>query len=109
MSSLTVLSCTRTDASPLTPAPNVHEATYIATLVNKDTSPLVTDLMAGPLTVLANHRGSLLYCAGGVTVYRINPTGMGGYGYSSLPLAGAEEDVSITCQMGGFYARVRFE
>ena len=57
--------------SPLMPTPNVAEWEAIKACLAADTTPPVTDLLAEPLTFLATHRGSVLYCAGGVTVYRM--------------------------------------
>jgi hypothetical protein len=109
MSKLTVLSYIRSDINPLAPAPNVHEAEYISNVMKQDTTLPVTDLMAGPLSVIMHHRGSLLYCAGGVTVHRYNPSTMGANGYSSMPSEGMEEQVIIMCSTGRYAGVVRFE
>lgn len=109
MTKLTVLSYLPTNENPLGPAPNVNETAYIANILSQDTTPIVTDLMAGPLTVLTNHRGVLLYCAGGVTVHRTNPSGLGVNSYSSIPPTGTEEVVSISCKSGRFTGAVRFD
>jgi len=109
MSKLTVLSYLYSDFSPLGPAPNINETAYISDILSRDTTPMVTDLMAGPLTVLTDHRGVLLFCAGGVTVHRYNPTGTGGNGYFSLPSGGIEEQVIISWNGGRYKAVVRFE
>ena len=106
---LTVLSYLRTDLSPLAPAPNVTEAGAIADILHQDTTPEVTDLMAAPLVVLANYRGVLLYCGGGVTIHRHNPMSPGGNGYSSIPSGGVEEVVIIQCSSGRYTGAVRFE
>jgi len=106
---LTITSYLRTDTNMQDPAPNVSETAYIANILKQDTTPIVTDLTAAPLTVLTDHRGALLYCVGCVTVYRYNSTTRGGICYSSMPSAGAEEQLFITCNTGWYVGVARFD
>ena len=94
--------------SPLMPTPNVAEWEAIKACLAADTTPSVTDLLAEPLTFLESHRGSVLYCAGGVTVYRRSPTTSGGNGYFALPPTGTSEPVYVTTCSGCCYADARF-
>lgn len=95
--------------NPLAPAPSVRDVDYISERLRSDEGPKVTDLMAGPIEVLADYRGSVLYCAGGVTVHRINPKTNGGNGMTSLPTQPIDEDVIISYTNGRVKAVVHFE
>lgn len=113
MSNLTVLSVTPSDdaSNGLAPAPNVSETMYIKDILDKDTTPPITNLSEASLTALTSYRGWTLYCAGGVTIQRYNPhpSSTWGNGLISRPASGAEEDVYISNSIGKFRARVRFE
>jgi len=88
--------------------PNVNESEYIREFLSKDETPTITNLNNGPLTILAHHRGSNLYCAGRVTVYRTNPTTFGGNGYYTMPPPGTEETVEFSTAGGRFRGQVIF-
>lgn len=93
----------------LAPAPNVRESERIADALQSDMSDPIVNLDGAVLTVLDNHRGALLYCSGGATVHRTNPSTIGGNGYTGMPTTGAEERVIIVTTRGEYSARVRFE
>lgn len=102
-----ILSLDATPISPLMPAPNVTEYEYISEYLRADTRPVIKDLAtAGLIEILANYRGYLLYCNGGVMVYRNNPKTPGGHGRVGMPEPGIEEDVFIVAKSGNFYAKV---
>jgi hypothetical protein len=113
MSTLTVLSVTPNDdaSNGLAPAPNVSETMYIKDILDKDTTPPITNLTEAQLTALTSYRGWTLYCAGGVTIQRYNPhpSSTCGNGLISRPASGAEEDVCLMSSVGRFNARVRFD
>ena len=113
MSTLTVLSVTPNDddSCGLAPTPNVTETMYIKETLDQDTTPPITNFTDASLTILTNHRGWSLYCAGGVTIQRHNPhpSAVHGNGHVSRPKSGAEEDVSLMSSVGRFNARVRFD
>lgn len=92
----------------LSPAPNVTETEYIYNIMNKDETPTITNLDGVHLTVLTNHRGTNLYCAGGVTVYRLSPTTFGANGYYTMPSSGTEETVDFSTANGRFRGQVKF-
>lgn len=104
---VTVLSAERLASQPLMPVPNVREAEEISQQIG--TVEPVSDIWSGPFTVLANYRGSVLYCTGGITVHRTNPLTHGGNGMLSNPVQGSEEDVNISMDNSDFTARVRFD
>jgi hypothetical protein len=105
----TVLSFKPITASPLAPAPSVRDVDYITEHLSHDTTPTITDLMAGPIEVLADYRGVMLYCEGGVSVHRINPLTHGGNGMTSAPAINSDEEVIISHVNGKFEAVVHFE
>ena len=105
---ITLSNLSASPASPLMPTPNVTEWEALKACLDADTTPPVTDLLAEPLTFLATHRGSVLYCAGGVTVYRRSPTTSGGNGYFAMPPAGTSEPVYVTTRSGCCYADAVF-
>jgi len=92
----------------LYPAPNVTETEYMYDIMKKDETPTITNLDGVHLTVLTSHRGTNLYCAGGVTVYRISPTSFGGNGHYSMPPPGTEETVEFSTANGRFRGQVCF-
>lgn len=96
------------DDNRLYPAPNVTETEYICDITKKDETPTITNLDGVHLTVLTTHRGTMLYCAGNVTVYRIKPTTFGGNGYYEMPSPGTEETVEISTVNGRFRGQVIF-
>ena len=104
-----VMSLKPTEKTMLAPAPCVRETEYISEILKEDTTPPITNLQAQPLTVLTNYRGTMLYCAGGVSVHRVDPKTNGGNGFTSLPQGGdLDEDVIISSSIGKFSARVKF-
>ena len=106
----TVLSCTPAQGPRGLPgAPSVRDCENIKTATEGKDEPAITDPMAQPIEVLADYRGHLLYCNGGVYVHRDSPTTQGVNGYTHLPPSGHEEDVYLSCAGGKFVARVRFE
>lgn len=106
----TVLSLTpATGPKGLPGAPSVRDCENITKALEGKTEPAITDPTAQPIEVLADYRGSLLYCNGGVYVHRDSPTTTGANGYLYFPASGTEEDVYLSCSAGGFSARVRFE
>ena len=106
---LTVVSLEPVAFNPLAPAPSVRDVDYITDRLNADDTPPITDLMAGPIEVLADYRGHMLYCAGGVSVHRVNPLTHGGNGMTSLPAKNSDEEVIISHVNGRFKAVVHFE
>jgi hypothetical protein len=105
----TVVSFKPITVNPLVPAPSVRDVDYITEQLQSDTTPTITDLMAGPIEVLADYRGVMLYCAGGVSVHRINPLTHGGNGMTSLPIEPIDENVIISHINGRFEAVIHFE
>lgn len=105
---LTVLSFAESAFGGLTPAPNVGEVNRIIESLQGDTGPPVVNLDGAEVTVLDDHRGHMLYCTGGVSVYRNDPATSGGNGFVSLPAAGVEERVTIWANSKCYSARVRF-
>jgi hypothetical protein len=105
---LQILSFSPADRGMLAPAPNVNEAEYIDDILKKDETPTITNLDGVRLTVLTSHRGTNLYCAGGVTVYRMSPTSFGGNGFYSMPPLGTEETVEFSTAGGRFRGQVIF-
>ena len=105
---LQILSVYPIDHPALAPVPNVTEAEYFSKILEKDETPVITNLNGAHLTVLANHRGTVLYCAGDVTVYRVNPTTFGGNGMYALPSLGTEETVEISTANGNFRGQAIF-
>jgi hypothetical protein len=98
-----------TEKTVLAPAPCVRETDYISEILRNDQTPLITDFQAQPLNVLTNYRGVMLYCAGGVSVHRVDPKTNGGHGFVAVPQSDAEEDVIISSSVvGRFSARVKF-
>ena len=105
---LQILSFSPADRAMLAPAPNVNEAEYIDGILKKDETPTITNLDGIHLTVLTSHRGTILYCAGGVTVYRMSPVSFGGNGHYSFPSPGTEETVEISTVNGLFRGQAIF-
>jgi hypothetical protein len=105
---LQILSFSPVDWAMLAPAPNVTEAEYFSKILEKDETPTITNLDGVHLTVLTSHRGTVLYCAGGVTVYRMSPTSFGGNGHYSFPSPGTEETVEISTVNGRFRGQAIF-
>ena len=97
MASFTVLSLAPCHdlRNTLRPAPNVTDTEYIIEALSRHKVPDITDLMAGPIRILATYRGWNLYCEGGVTVYRTEPKSNGGHGFAGEPLIGSAENVTI--------------
>ena len=89
-------------------APNVRESEYISEILKMDETPKITNLNGVHLTVLTSHRGTNLYCAGGVTIYRVNPTSFGGNGHYSTPPPGTEETVEFSTSGGRFRGQAIF-
>lgn len=105
---LQILSFYPIDQAMLAPAPNVTEAEYFSKILEKDETPTITNLDGVHLTVLTSHRGTVLYCAGGVTVYRVSPTSFGGNGMYSMPSPGTQETVDISTVNGRFRGQAIF-
>jgi hypothetical protein len=96
------------DQVSLSPVPNVNETEYFSEILEKDDTPVITNLNGVHLTVLTTHRGKVLYCAGGVTVYRISPTSSGGNGHYNMPPHGTEETVDFETVNGRFRGQIIF-
>jgi hypothetical protein len=96
------------DEAHLHATPNVNESEYIREFLAKDETPTITNLNNGPLTIITHHRGSNLYCAGRVTVYRLSPITFGGNGYYTMPSPGTEETVEFSTAGGRFRGQVIF-
>jgi len=92
----------------LAPTPNVSEAEYFSEILKKDETPRITNIDGVHLKVLTGHRGTVLYCAGGVTVYRVSPTTFCGNGYYSMPSPGTEETVDFSTANGRFRGQAIF-
>jgi hypothetical protein len=105
---LQILSFYPIDQVTLAPVPNVTESAYFSEILEKDETPTITNLDGVHLTVLTSHRGTILYCAGDVTVYRISPTSSGGNGHYNMPLHGTEETVDFSTVNGRFRGQVIF-
>ena len=103
---LQILSFYPIDHETLAPVPNVTESEYFSKILEKDETPVITDLQGVHLKVLTGHRGTVLYCAGDVTVYRVNPTTYGGNGMYAVPSPGTEETVEISTAHGRFRGRL---
>jgi hypothetical protein len=93
----------------LAPAPNATESENIENILKQDQTPPITDIFAGPINIITDYRGHMLYCAGGVGVHRISPVTWGTNGYLNGPFPDMQEDVVISSPQGRFKARVRFE
>lgn len=106
--SLTVLELTplKYDVG-LVPVPNVSEIEFISKRTRGTAT--ITDLMKDPIPILADYRGHLLYCRGGVCVHRRDPKTEGCNGWVSLPRPGLVETVVISSSVGKFEAQVRFD
>ena len=70
--------------TPLLPAPNVTEGSHMHSVLN-EVKFTDEDLLNGPIPVVYQYRGSLLYLENGDLVYRYKPRTSGGNGYVSLP------------------------
>lgn len=106
---LQIMSFYPIDDATLAPTPNVTETQYINDILNNDdNTPVITNLDGVHLNVLVNHRGTLLYCAGQVTVIRSSPTTFGGNGYYTMPSPGTEETVEFSTVQGRFRGQVRY-
>lgn len=93
----------------LAPTPNIRESDEITSILSRDSSPMLESLSVGSeLTCLSSYRGYMLYCAGGITVNRIESTTEGVNGRSYMPIIGHEENVLILSNFGHFNARIRF-
>jgi hypothetical protein len=108
MSTIQIISFYPIDQGMLCPAPNVKETEYISDILQKDETPEITNLDGVHLTVLTSHRGTNLYCAGGVTVYRLSPDTVGANGYYSMPSPGTEETVDFSTVNGRFRGQAIF-
>lgn len=94
---------------PLLPAPNCTECDYITQCLRANSRPEITDLKtAGLIEILADYRGHMLYCSGGVSVYRCDPKTPGGHGRAGMPISGDEEKVNIMTRNGSFNATIKF-
>lgn len=114
MSSLRVLSHetpTHDDGDwPLEPTPNVTESEQIWDISQEDKTPPITDFVgAGPIKILTHYRGNMVYCAGCVSIHRVNSSTAACNGYSPFPPPGTVEDVILSSIIGKCRARIRFE
>ena len=105
---LQILSFYPIDEATLAPTPNVSETEYFSEILKKDETPTITSIDGVHLKVMASHRGTVLYCAGDVTVYRVNPTTYGGNGMYAVPSPGTEETVEISTAHGRFRGQAMF-
>jgi|694.fasta_scaffold41016_2 hypothetical protein len=105
----TVVSLSAIDEAPLAPAPSIRDYEYISERLRVDTTSVVTDLMSGPIEVLTDYRGVMLYCTGSVKVHRIAPPTLSVNGMISLPRENSDEEVVISHINGHFKAVVHFE
>ena len=108
MTTLQILSFYPIDEAMLAPTPNVSETEYFLEILKKDETPKITNIEGVHLKVLTGHRGTVLYCAGGVTVCRISPTTFCGNGYYSMPSPGTEETVDFSTVNGRFRGQAIF-
>lgn len=108
MGHLTVLSMTSCEPKGLAPAPSLADMATIMEARDAHRVPAITDLMKGPIRILANYRGWNLYCEGDVTVYRDDPKSTGGHGYAGEPIIGTTEFVTIICAAGWFKCEIRY-
>jgi hypothetical protein len=107
---LEVLSFEPLDYIPLTSTPNCIECEYIKERLKADPRDHITDLKTiNLIEILENYRGHMLYCSGGLSVYRCDPKTYGGHGYVCMPVSGDEENVYImTSYATNFKAHVKF-
>jgi hypothetical protein len=104
-----VLSFEPTSSMMLMPTPNVTDSEYITQCLQVDKRPEITDLAtSGHIEILADYRGRILYCSGGISVYRYDPKTSGGNGCINIPFSEIEEDVHVISSVGTFNARVKF-
>ena len=100
----TILSLVPYNWSGLIPTPNAMEADAISAQIASQPRTTV-GLMERPLSVYANHRGSLLWLENGASIYRMNPPEWCN-GYASGP-DGPEE--CLVAQGGEWFtAKVEF-
>jgi L-aminopeptidase/D-esterase-like protein len=105
---LQITSFTPIEENMLAPTPNVSETEYFSEILKKDETPRITDVEGVHLKVLTSHRGTVLYCAGGVTVFRVNPGTFCGNGYYAMPSPGTEETVHFSTPNGRFRGQAIF-
>ena len=104
-----VLSFEPTSSMMLMPTPNVTDSEYITQCLMVDQKPDIMDLTtSGPIEILADYRGHILYCSGGISMYRYDPKTSGGNGCINIPSSEVEEDVHMMTSVGRFNARVKF-
>lgn len=108
MSTFIVLSMTPKEPVCLVPAPNVTESEDISRILNRHQVSEITNLMAGPITILTQYRGWVVYCEGGVTMYRNSPLLPGGNGYAGYPIPWTIEEVTIHYSAGWFDCSILF-
>jgi len=96
------------DENILGPTPNVTETEYILETTKNDETPRITNVEGVHLKVLTTHRGTILYCAGGVTVSRVDPKTSSGNGYYAMPSPGTEETVHFSTPNGRFRGQAIF-
>jgi len=95
--------------TPLMPAPSVIDTNRISESLKLDSCCDVTDLASsGQIEILDSYRGHILYCSGNVSVYRNDPTIIGGQGMLCPPVVGAEEDAYVMTSNGTFKARLKY-
>jgi hypothetical protein len=105
---LQILSYYPIDENMLGPTPNVTETEYILEVTKNDETPRITNVEGVHLKVLTSHRGTILYCAGGVTVSRVSPNTTSGNGYYAMPSPGTEETVHFSTANGRFRGQAIF-
>jgi hypothetical protein len=105
---LQITSFTPIEDNMLAPTPNVSETEYFSEILKKDETPRITDVEGVHLKVLTSHRGTVLYCAGGVTVFRVNPGTFCGNGHYVMPSPGTEETVHFSTPNGRFRGQAIF-
>jgi hypothetical protein len=105
---LQILSFSPIDDNMLAPTPNVTETEYILEVTKNDETPRITNVEGVRLKILTTHRGTVLYCAGGVTVFRVSPDTISGNGYYAMPSPGTEETVHFSTPNGRFRGQAIF-
>jgi len=105
---LQILSYSPIDDNILGPTPNVTETEYILEVTKNDETPRITNVEGVRLKILTTHRGTILYCAGGVTVSRVSPNTTSGNGYYAMPSPGTEEMVHFSTPNGRFRGQAIF-
>lgn len=96
-----VISTSIINDHPLFPAPGVRDMEHLSNV-----SLTSKSLQSGPLEVIMNYRGVLLYLENGAQVYRSSPSSESNNGFTGTPVT--DEDVFISYLDVMYNARVKF-